>query len=95
MVDAGWIDAAVAQQKKCKRLEAELARLRAARDEALEVVKPLVDAADANDEAGHDDPDEDRIWIVQAYGCQIADLTIADLRAARRFYEKHRGGENG
>lgn len=69
------------------RLEA----LEAWKAEAMEALRLLADAADANDDAGQDDPDEDRIWIVQAYGCRIADITIDELRAARRLVEKEDG----
>jgi len=60
--------------------QAEVARLRAALDEALEVVKPFGDRAVA--------------WKHNADSARVS-VRLADLRAARRFYEKHKGGWDG
>lgn len=56
--------------------DARIAELEAA-------LKPFAQVADVEDEVGRDDPGDDRIWVVQAYGCQLADLTVEDFRRAR------------
>lgn len=58
-------------------------------ESAERALEPFVVVADAEDEAGRDDPDDDRIWVVQAYGCQLADFTIEDFRAARAHFQQN------
>jgi hypothetical protein len=74
--------------------QAEVARLRAALDEALEVVKPINVLAQA---VFHVDEDGREMNARRAddqglYGFDRVELTYGHLRAARRFYEKHKGG---
>jgi hypothetical protein len=57
----------------------EIERLRAALDEALEVVRPFSDRAEA--------------WKHNTDTARVS-TRLADLRAARRFYEKHKGGRD-
>ena len=71
---------------------AEILRLRERLAEAEKVMEPFAGVADTEDEVGRNDPEDDRVWVVQAYGCQLADLTVEDFRAARRWME---GRENG
>jgi hypothetical protein len=62
----------------------EIARLRAALDEALEVVKPFAKEAE-NISKSHLDghvTDDNTMFVA-----------VGHLRGARRFYEKHKGGE--
>jgi hypothetical protein len=56
-------------------------------EEAEAAIRPFADVADTEDEVGRDDPDDDRVFIVQAYGCQLADMTSEHFRAARRWLE--------
>lgn len=65
------------EQDRAERAEAALA-------EARKALEPFAGIADTEDAVGRDDPDDDRVWVVQAHGCQIGDLTIEDFRAARR-----------
>lgn len=51
--------------------------------ELVKALEPFADIADIEDEVGRDDPDDDRVWVSQAYGCQLAELTIEEFRAAR------------
>lgn len=53
-----------------------------------EALKPFAYVADVEDEAGRDDPDDDRIWVVQAHGCQLAEFTIDDFRRARALSQE-------
>lgn len=66
-------------------LEAQLA-------EAGKALEPFADIADTEDEVGRDSPDDDRVWVVQAHGCRLGDLTVEHFRAARRVLT---GGKNG
>jgi hypothetical protein len=52
-------------------------------------LEPFAYIADVEDQVGRDDPEDDRIWVVQAHGCQLDELTIGDFRAARDALEKH------
>jgi hypothetical protein len=60
--------------KAANDLADEIVRLRAALDEALEVVKPFADCETQS---------------------EIETLPTHCFRAARRFYEKHKGGGDG
>lgn len=46
-------------------------------------LEPFAEVADINEECGREHPDDDRIWIVQAYGCQLAELSDGDFCRAR------------
>jgi len=63
----------------------EIARLR----EALE---PFRDIADIDDDTGRDDASDDRILVVQAYGCQLDELTKADFVRVRDALSPNGGG---
>lgn len=56
------------------------------REKLVEALEPFATAADTEDEVGREYPDDDRIWLVQAYGCQLADLTVSDLHRAREAF---------
>lgn len=87
-------------EARVRELEAELAQLRVVANynreqaekaeralaEARKALEPFAQIADVEDEVGREYED-DRVWVVQAYGCQIGDLTVEDFRAARRAYE--------
>lgn len=61
--------------------DARIAELEAA-------LEPFAQVADVEDEVGRDDPGDDRVLVVQAYGCQLADLTVEDFRRARAALAK-------
>lgn len=69
--------------KQDKRILALEARLK----EAERVIAPFAEVADIEDSVGRDDPDDDRIQIVQAYGCMLSEMTVEDFRAARTWME--------
>ena len=46
-------------------------------------LKPFEDIADTDEEVGRCDPEDGRVLIVQAHGCQLAELDIEDFRAVR------------
>jgi len=71
----------LSDKDRIEQLERENAEMR-------EALKLFAQVADVEDEVGRDDPDDDRIWIVQAYGCHLADLTVEDFRRARRLAEQ-------
>lgn len=89
-----------AAEARVRELEEELAQLRVVANynreqaekaeralaEARKALEPFAQIADVEDEVGREYED-DRVWVVQAYGCQIGDLTVEDFRAARRAYE--------
>jgi len=50
---------------------------------AREVLEPFADIATTDEEVGRCDPDDDRILVVQAHGCQLAELSAEALRRAR------------
>jgi hypothetical protein len=79
---AGETQQECAERKNSERESAadEIECLRAAPDEALEVMKPFGDRAVA--------------WKHNADSARVS-VRLADLRAARRFYEKHKGGGDG
>jgi hypothetical protein len=64
---------------RCRLCNAENPN-RAWKAEALEVVKPFTERAVA--------------WKHNADSARVS-VRLADLRAARRFYEKHKGGVDG
>jgi hypothetical protein len=64
------------------------------RDEALaalkgarEALEPFSEVAETEEEVGRDDPDDDRILIVQTHGCQLAELTVEHFRRAKSVLE--------
>lgn len=52
-------------------------------------LEPFAFIADTEDEIGRDDPDDDRIWVTQAHGCQIGELTISHFHDAREAMEDY------
>jgi hypothetical protein len=56
-----------------------------------EALEPFAAIAELEDDAGRDDPEDDRIWVVQAFGCQLAELTIEDFRRAAALSNGGRG----
>jgi hypothetical protein len=48
-----------------------------------EALEPFAAITDIEEEVGRDDPDDDRILIVQAHGCLLTELEIEDFRRAR------------
>jgi len=61
----------------------EIARLRAENEALREALKPFAGVADTLDEVGRAYEDDDRVNIVQAYGCLLAEMTEGDFRRAR------------
>lgn len=66
----------------------EITRLNALIEEAREVVEPFANVAETIEDIAQIDEDDDRIWIVQAYGCRLAELTEEHFHAASRWLEK-------
>lgn len=84
------------------RLTAENASLLAtiaadrARIAGLEnVLEPFAGIAETIDDVARADEDDDRIWVVQAYGCRLAELTEDDFRKAAAFLQSNRQGRGG
>lgn len=82
----------VATETEAHELASTLRALSVRNGELERALEPFAAIADTEDEVGRDDPDDDRIWVVQAHGCQIGDLTIEDLARARSALSK---GGNG
>jgi hypothetical protein len=72
------------EHERAERAEAQLT-------EANKALEPFAQIADAEDEIGREDPDDDRVWIEQANGYRIGGLSVEDFRAARRAREAQGG----
>lgn len=71
----------------------ELSRLREVERKLRAALEPFVDIAEIEDEVGREDPEDDRIWVVQAHGCQLAELSVEDFKAAARAFTERTRGE--
>jgi len=65
-----------------------IARLRAENEALREALEPFAAVADTVDETGRTYEDDDRINIVQAFGCLLAEVTEDEFRRARQALQE-------
>jgi hypothetical protein len=65
-----------------------IARLRAENEALREALGPFAGVADTLDEVGRAYEDDDRVNIVQAYGCLLAEMTEDEFRRARQALQE-------
>lgn len=78
-----WRNNFSAMHQQAMRAEA---RLSEATRLAVEALEPFAGAADTEDEFARED--DNRIWIVQAYGIQLSEIDADDLRRARATLDR-------
>jgi hypothetical protein len=89
IVRAAWgANVSIEGLDRATTAEEEAERLRALVEEAKRVLEPFSDAATTDEEVGRCDPEDDRILIVQAHGCQLAELSADHFRAARSLRDR-------